>query len=128
MAVQPYLALTHGDTSLALTLFAALPDSLCRYCYLNRLKQAQLLSARKQDGELVALLKEPLHDHDFITPSEVLWALEQARVSERVGDRERAVESYAFLAAAWQHADEELQPLVREAKEALARLNAEPRP
>ena len=125
MAVQPYLALTHRDTSLALTLFAGLPDSLCRYCYLDRLKQAQLLSARKQEGELVALLKEPLHDHDFLTPSEVLWALEQARVSERVGDRETAVESYAFVAAAWREADQDLQPLVREAKEGLARLTTE---
>jgi eukaryotic-like serine/threonine-protein kinase len=127
LAVQPYVALTHGDTSLALTLFAGLPDSLCRYCYLQRLKRAQLLSG-KQEEELAALLKEPLHDHDFITPSEVLWALEQARVRERTGDRESAADAYAFVAAAWQHADEELQPLVREAKEALARLNAEPRP
>ena len=127
LAAQPYLALARRDTSLALTLFAALPDSLCRYCYLNRLQRAQLLSARKQDVEAAALLSEPLHDHDLTTPSEVLWALEQARVSERVGDRETAVEGYAFVAAAWRAADPELQPLVREAKEGLARLNAEPR-
>jgi serine/threonine-protein kinase len=127
LAAQPYLALARRDTSLALTLFAALPDSLCRYCYLNRLQRAQLLSARKQDVEAAALLSEPLHDHDLTTPSEVLWALEQARVSERVGDRETAVEGYAFVAAAWRAADPELQPLVREAKEGLARLSAEPK-
>ena len=81
------------DTSLALTLLAALPDSLCRYCHLHRLQRAQLLSARKQEAEAAALLNEPLHDYDFTTPAEVLWALEQARVSEHLGDRERAVEA-----------------------------------
>jgi hypothetical protein len=126
-SVQPYLALTLVDTTRALTLFVGLPDSLCRGCYFERLKRAQLLSARKQDREAAALLDEPLHDPGFATPMEVLWALERGRVNERLGNREKAVESYSFVAAAWRNADPELQPLVQEAKEALARLSGERR-
>jgi eukaryotic-like serine/threonine-protein kinase len=126
-SVQPYVALTLGDTALALTLFADLPDSLCRYCYLERLKRAQLLSARKQDRVAAALLDEPLIDNDWAAPTVPVWALERGRVNERLGNQEKAVESYSFVAAAWRNADSELQPLVQEAKEGLARLTGERR-
>ncbi len=125
--VQPYLALAHRDTTRALTLFASLPDSLCRYCSFDRLKRAQLLSAQKQDREAAALLDEPLHDAVFATPTVVVWALERGRVNERLGNREKAVESYSFVAAVWRNADPELQPYVTEAKAALARLAKEGR-
>jgi hypothetical protein len=38
------------------------------------------------------------------------------------------VEDYRFTAAAWRHADPELQPYVTEARQALARLTSEPQP
>ena len=60
-------------------------------------------------------------------PTVTAWALERGRVNERLGNREKAVESYSFVAAAWRNADPELQPLVEEAKEAVARLTAEGR-
>jgi tetratricopeptide (TPR) repeat protein len=127
-SVQPYVALTLGDTSLALALFADLPDSLCRYCYLDRLKWAQLLSARKQDRAAATLLDEPLRDSDVeAAPTVTVWALERGRVNERLGNWDKAVESYSFVAAAWRNADPELQPLVEEAKEAVARLTGERR-
>ena len=56
-----------------------------------------------------------------------VWALECGRVNERLGNREKAVESYSFIAADWRNADPELQPLVQEAKEAVARLTGERR-
>jgi eukaryotic-like serine/threonine-protein kinase len=123
--VPAYLALARRDTSLALRLLGALSDTLCRYCYFHRLIRAQILSGRKQDTEAAVLLNEPLHDLDLLTPSEVLWALLQARVYERLGNREKAVESYSFVAAAWRGADQEFRPLVTEAKEGLARLSRE---
>ena len=52
----------------------------------------------------------------------VLWELERGRVHERLGNRETAVTAYAFVAAAWAHADSELQPYVAEAREGLKRL------
>jgi serine/threonine-protein kinase len=124
-AVQPYLALAREDTTRALALFAELPDSLCRYCYWDRLRRVQLLSALKRDRDAAALLDEPLHGHEFATPTQVLWALERGRVNERLGNREKAMESYSFVTAAWHGADPELEPLVSEAKEGLARLSAE---
>jgi hypothetical protein len=124
-AVQPYLALAREDTTRALALFAGLPDSLCRDCYWDRLKRAQLLSVLQRDRDAAVLLDEPLHDHEYGTPTQVLWALERGRVNERLGNKEKAVESYSLVTAAWHGADPELQPLVSEAKEGLARLSAE---
>ena len=58
-------------------------------------------------------------------PSQVLWALERARVAERRGDRAKASRDYQYVADAWRHADPQLQPYVAEAREALARLAGE---
>jgi serine/threonine-protein kinase len=126
-AIPAYLALSRGDTAITLRLLAALPDSLCRVCYFPRLTRVQLLSARKEDREAVVLLDEPITDPNTETPSEVLWAIERGRVNERLGNRAKAAESYSFVAAVWRNADPELQPYVKEAKEALSRLSTEPR-
>ena len=48
--------------------------------------------------------------------------MERARVYERLGRQAEAVANYAFVADAWRTADRELQPWVREAHEAMARL------
>jgi hypothetical protein len=48
--------------------------------------------------------------------------LERGRVAERLGEREKAIESYRFVTEAWRRPDPELQPYVSEAREALARL------
>jgi len=124
-ATQPFLSLARGDTTRALEQFASLPDSLCRYCPEARLVEVQLLSVRKQDRRAAALLDEPLLDSGFFLPTEVLWAMERGRVNERLGNRDKAVESYSFVTAVWRNADPELQPLVREAMAGLTRLNAE---
>jgi serine/threonine-protein kinase len=126
-AVPAYLALSRGDTATTLRLLAALPDSLCRVCSFPRLTRVHLLSARKEDREASGLLDEPIYDAVFNMPSEVLWALERGRVNERLGNRAKAAESYSFVVAVWRNADPALQPYVKEAKEALARLSTEPR-
>ena len=44
---------------------------------------------------------------------------------ESKGDRKRAVESYEKLIALWKNADPELQPIVKDAKQRVARLSGE---
>ena len=50
--------------------------------------------------------------------------LARAGVAERLGERATAVEDYQFVIDAWIHADESFQGYVREARDALARLEA----
>jgi hypothetical protein len=85
----------------------------------------QLLSARHEDRKAAALLDHTLAE--LKVPSDVLWQLERARVEERLGQREKAVYDYQYVANVWRRADPELQPYVTEAREGLARLTGEPR-
>jgi serine/threonine-protein kinase len=125
-AAPAYLSLLRRDTAEAIRRFEALPDSLCFVCYFHRLTLAQLLSARQEDARAARLLDRELIE--LLVPSKVLWTLERARVADRMGDRERASREYQYVAGIWRHADPELQPYVTEARQALARLTAEPRP
>jgi serine/threonine-protein kinase len=125
-SVPAYRALARRDTTTALRLFTALPDTLCRECFLERLIVAQLLSARHRDHEAAQILEEPLQpETEAETVGAVLWALERGRVNERLGNRDRALEAYSFVAAVWRHADPELQPIVEEARAGLRRLRGE---
>ena len=62
-----------------------------------------------------------------MSASQGIWALERARLAEKVGEYEKAKQWYAYVTAVWQHADAELQPFLAEARDALGRLTAEPR-
>jgi serine/threonine-protein kinase len=124
-AAHAYVALVRRDSTSALRQFEALPDSLCPLCYFPRLTLAQLLSARHEDRKAAALLDHTLAE--LKVPSDVLWQLERARVEERLGEREKAVHDYQYVADVWRHADPELQPYVAEARDGLARLTSEPR-
>jgi len=126
-AVPAYLALARHDTTEALGRFALVPDSLCVACYLERLTRARLLASRGRDQEAARLLDTHVHVPGEGLPSEVSWALERARVNERLGNRDKAVENYAFVVRVWAHADSSLQPLVAEARAAPRRLGAERR-
>src|SRR2546422_4677135 len=127
-AAQAFLALARHDTSDALRRLAAAPDSLCPHCFLGHLAHAHLLSAKGQDRDAARLLDQRVPGPDDLSPSEVAWTLERARVNERLGNRDKAVQNYAFVARVWANADSSLQPLVAEARAALARLRGEPRP
>jgi serine/threonine protein kinase/tetratricopeptide (TPR) repeat protein len=123
-AALAYLALLRHDTTTAVRRFESLPDSLCPFCYLQRLTLAQLLSARHEDRKAAKLLDRWLIE--LLVPSEVLWTLERARVAERLGDREKAGRNYQYVANVWRRADPELQPYVTEAREGLTRVVGEP--
>jgi hypothetical protein len=102
----------------------ALPDSLCDVCAFERLVRVRLLGAKGRDREAAALLDTPISP--FPDALDVVWTLERARVNDRLGEDEKAVEAYSFVAQIWRHADPELQPVVAEARAALSRLTAEP--
>jgi len=124
-AARGYLALARGDTSDALNRFLALPDSLCPFCD-ERLISAQLLEARGREREAASMLDREI-GHSPPSFWEPFWALERARVNERLGNRAKALAGYSFVAAVWMHADPELQPYVAEARAALKRLSGEAR-
>jgi serine/threonine-protein kinase len=102
-AAKAHQSLASGDTLQALGRFLALPDSLCPTCYLDRLTRARLLAATGRARAALKDLAEPLHA--FLTPVEVLYALERARLAVRLGDSERWRRDSAFVARAWRHGD-----------------------
>jgi serine/threonine-protein kinase len=122
--VEGYAALARRDTTVALRQFEAVPDTACIGCASDRLTKARLLAAVGRDREAIALLGVRLGRNPVIL--EPLYALERARVSERLGEHDRAIEAYGFVVRVWRNADPALQPLVSEARDALARLAREP--
>jgi serine/threonine-protein kinase len=122
-SAEAYLTLVRGDSAEALKGFLALPQGICPACYFDRLTAAQLLVEQQRNPEAWQLLQgEP---PSIALPSAIIWRLLRGRVAERIGERERAIRSYAWVAGMWQNADRELQPYVTEAREGLARLTGE---
>jgi tetratricopeptide (TPR) repeat protein len=123
-AVRAHLALARRDTATAIREFSTIPDTLCmvNFCYAYRLAKAQLLSAKRMDREAEVLVGQEFPNQGS---NAVLWQLERARVFERLGRKPEAVDAYAYVSAAWNRADPSLQPVVKEAREALSRLSPE---
>jgi tetratricopeptide (TPR) repeat protein len=125
LAATAYLALARADSMQALALFQAVPDTLCLVndCYYEKLTEARLLDALGQARQAGAVL-----DRWVWAGSNALFVigvLEQARIAENLGERQKAMDSYQFVVDAWRHADPELQPFVVEARNALARMTRE---
>ncbi len=125
-----FLDLARGDSAAAINKLSAIPDSLCLAddyavnCFHLNLTLARLLEARGDDQRAGALL-DRWRWKDRGSPIFVLATLELGRIAERLGDRQKAAESYGFVMAAWQRADRELLPYVAEAREGLTRLRVE---
>jgi hypothetical protein len=123
-----YAALARGDSAGALRYLEAIPDTLClvgiAHCFHLNLTLARLLAARGDDRRAGALLERWRWSAGGFggSPWFVLATLERGRVADRLGEREKAIESYRFVTEAWRRPDPELQPYVSEAREALARL------
>jgi serine/threonine-protein kinase len=121
-----YGTLARRDTSGALEQLANLPRDNCPTCYLDRLTLAQLLTERKRDREAWQILQGDEPSGAVVPfPSEVLWVLLRGRVAERLGERDRAIQAYEWVAGMWRNADPELRPYVREAQNGVARLKNE---
>src|SRR5437667_4305333 len=117
---QAYVALARHDTADALRRFVELPDSVCP-CLPDRIVTAQLLESYSKRSEAAAVLDRswPI---DWQDPAEGLWRLERARVAERLGQHDKAVQEYRYVGDLWRTADPELRPAVEEANAALKRL------
>jgi hypothetical protein len=120
-AARAYHALAERDTSTALQLFRQLADTLCLGCYVDRLTKGRLLAARGQYQDASTVLNERLWS--LLTPIEVLFALERARVAERLGDTKSAIAGYSFVANVWANADASLRGVAGDARAAAARLS-----
>lgn len=128
LSTRPYLALAHHDTSAAIEGLESLPDSVCPgSCYRERLQLGLLLASQRRDREAAALLDRELYPVAASAVPGTLWALVRGRVNERLGNREKAIPAYRYVAAVWINADPELQPYVAEATAALVRLSGKPR-
>jgi serine/threonine-protein kinase len=121
-----YLMLARYDSAAALLRLESIPDTLCSAggfsstCFYGKLTLARLLAARGEYRPAGDLLERwwSLGDR----PVCVLAMLERGRITERLGERQKAVASYRYVADAWRRADPELQPYATEARDALARL------
>jgi len=125
VALRAYLALARQDTADALRRLTTLPDTVSGI-FLESLTAARLLAARGKDREALTILDRPF-PWPYATPGRVVWALERARLAERLDERGKALKSYQFVIEVWRHADPELQPYVAEARAGLQRLTAEVR-
>jgi tRNA A-37 threonylcarbamoyl transferase component Bud32/tetratricopeptide (TPR) repeat protein len=122
---RAYTALARGDTVTATRLFDALPDSIVSLPF-DSFVRARLIG--RQDPKRAIEILERRGNSTF---PDLLYAarqLERGRLAERVGDRERAVDAYSFVAAVWRNA--EVAPLrdgAKEASDALKRLDSDGR-
>lgn len=126
-AAQAYLHLARADTTEALSLLSQLPDWPSAYVYNERWVRARLLAATGDDRGAAALLEQmPVPLAYWPHAEKVLWAFERAQVNDRLGNCDQAIEDYSYVVDVWHAADAELQPVVEQARDALARLAGEP--
>jgi hypothetical protein len=123
-AGRAYLSLAVGDTASALRQFLTSKDSLHECAFENRLTVAELLIAtgRYRDAAERLDRRWPGTTSCGNGFDDAMWTLERARIHEGVGRRSEPADDYRFIVEIWRRADPELQPYVREAREALTRL------
>jgi len=122
-SARAYLALAKGDTTTATHLFDGLSDSLISLP-VDQFIRARLIS-RQDPRRALAILERMSTTGDLLY---VARQLERGRIAERLGDKERAVDAFAYVAAAWRNSESEpLRDAVKEATGALARLDADGR-
>jgi hypothetical protein len=123
-AGRAYLALARRDTASAVRQLLTTPDTLHECWYDSRLTLVQLLIATGRSREAAGRLERRWPGTSACSNGidDVMWTMERARVFERLGRHAEAAANYAFVADAWRTADAELQPWVREAHDAMARL------
>jgi DNA-binding SARP family transcriptional activator len=121
-AARAYSVLARGDTAVALAFFQR--RHAISYPW-ARVTEGQILSGQGRDADALELFEEAYPPASWWGPTRVLAKLEAARTAERLGQRKRAAAHYRFVVDVWRHADPELEPYVREAREELERLAAE---
>jgi tetratricopeptide (TPR) repeat protein len=122
---EAFLALARGDSTSALQMLEARPDSICLVtgCFFSKLIEARLLVARREDRKAASLLERYRWGNSVFF---VVATMEGGQIAERLGERNRAVENYQQVVDFWRRADPELQTYVRQAQDGLGRLTGEP--
>ena len=122
-SLRAYAALARGDTVSATRLFDALPDSLPISIPFDLFTRARLIG--RQDPRRAIEILERHSGADLLYPAR---ELERGRLAEKIGDKERAVDAYSFVATVWQSADAgPLRDAAKEASDALTRLDSDGR-
>jgi tRNA A-37 threonylcarbamoyl transferase component Bud32 len=121
---KAHSTLARGDTASALRILLAMPDSVCWTCETFRFTTARLLAATGRLDEAARWFSASPTIWDM-GPLAVMWRLERARLSERMGHRAEAIDDYRYVAGMWQHADSVLLPYVAESRRALERLSSD---
>ncbi|MGH7713532.1 MAG: hypothetical protein ACREOG_19750, partial [Gemmatimonadaceae bacterium] len=117
------LALARRDTLGAIRILS-MPDSVClTLCPFVRFHLARLLSATRQDSAAAEIYEQ---NYTNIGIGKIMWMLDRGHVNERLGNTRRAIDSYAYVASAWQRADPELKPYVDDARRGLSALRSDP--
>jgi serine/threonine-protein kinase len=129
-ASEAYLALSRGDSGLALRRFDAMPAcpwaAEVVYCKHIALIHASLLAEHGAPRTAAALLDSlPATSSGALA---VLARLERAEVAEQLQDRETARRDYRFVVDAWQRADPELMPYLDRARSGLDRVTGKQGP
>jgi tRNA A-37 threonylcarbamoyl transferase component Bud32 len=121
-SLHAYVALAKGDTVTATRLFEALPDTLVTIPF-DVFLRARLMG--QHDPRRAIAILERHNPPDLLYP---VRELERGRLAEKIGDTERAVDAYTFVAGAWRNADPgPLRDGAKEAGDALRRLDSDGR-
>jgi hypothetical protein len=122
-SLHAYIALARADTATATKLFAALPDTVVNIPF-DAFMRARLIG-RSDPKRAIALLERHSSSPDLLYTAR---ELERGRLAEKIGDTERAVDAYAFVASAWRDPDSpQLRDAAKEARDALQRLDSDGR-
>jgi len=88
------------------------------------LVQARLIG-QTDPKRAMAMLERHIPSPDLLFAAR---EIERGRLAERMGDKDRAVDAYAFVAAVWRNADaQQLRDGAKEARDALQRLDSDGR-
>jgi hypothetical protein len=122
-ALRGYVALARRDTAQATQLFAALPDSVLTIPF-DLFVRARLVG-RQDPKRAIELLERYSPNMDLLSAAQ---ELERGRLAEKIGDRERAVDAFSYVAAIWAKAESrQLKDAAKEANDALKRLDSDGR-
>jgi serine/threonine-protein kinase len=122
-SLHAYVALARADTATAAKLFEALPDTVANIPF-DSFVRARLIG-RSDPKRAIALLERHNPTPDLLYTAR---ELERGRLAEKIGDKERAVDAYSFVAAAWRDPDApQLRDAAKEARDALQRLDSDGR-
>jgi tetratricopeptide (TPR) repeat protein len=129
--VEGVIALAEGRADQAIAEYRAYYAEVgCNVCSLYELGRAYDAAGEPDSALAVYERATSIPDLSRIF-SDVIWLAPTYKrlgeLHEQVGNRERALDYYNRFVELWEDADPELQPVVRDVRERVARLVAEPR-